>query len=511
VNLEAILEPKKNLFLFSIVLILCFSACTAELADESSPVTTINLTGDSAESEAVLTVAPTHQTAETAVSTSPLTPSPTGIFINDEPIVFEKFDTVESLAINLEAATGLMAYQQDRQLWINQIDGSDMPMQVTACDESDIYDYCLPQLHWSPDGTSFFYETAVNHSYRLIISDLQGNQQGFSVSTRPYRTPVWSPDGRRLILFVGTKQPWGDHFNQDLSPDDYGFLDEVWLLQMDDAGTWSTPQKLTQLETPGIGCGGGGGSVSDRLYELQDGFPSGFQAAKKMFWTSDDVIIYHLSCDYYLSQGYGRYDVKSNQPLEPYSGKLHGLVLDGSGSRWYAMTGREHDQDESMANRLVTGMVDEAVYEVVETAVPVEMVFVGQHSGRLYYTAREQTDCKDLTGEVQGNLLSPPYFHFYHSQLWTIQPDGSDERLLWESDDHSYSRVTETPDGDLLFVLIENDVARFEAMSNGLPEVEWLGYFPHTHIMRLSANNPEPEIFMEDARDLTVWYPLSQQ
>ena len=318
-----------------ILIVLSLGACTPELIEESVQVASETPTVVSA---VVSTIEPTQQVVETAVSPTPITnnstptpaPSPTGIFIYDEPIVFEKLPSVEPLAISLETSSGLIAYQQDRQLFVNQLDSSDLPMLVTTCDEANVYDYCLPQLHWSPTGMHFFYET-VESPYKLFISDLQGNQQGFTISSRPYRLPVWSPDGHQLLLFVGTNRPWGDHFNQELSFDELGFIDEVWLLQMDDAGNWGDPQMLTELETPGIGCGGGGGSVSDRLYELQDGYPSGFQAARKMFWTSEDVIIYHLSCDYYLSQGYGRYDIKTNQPLEPYSGRLHGLKLDASG------------------------------------------------------------------------------------------------------------------------------------------------------------------------------------
>ena len=506
--------------LFSIFIVFILSACSPKLTEAPAPVASET---PATESTAVATIEPTQQVVETAVSTTHSTPvftptpapSPTGIYIYDEPIVFEKLPFVEPLAISLEATSGLIAYQQDRQLFVNQLDASEAPMLVTACDETNAYDYCLPQLHWSPTGTHFFYE-AVESPYTLFISDLQGNQQGFTISSRPYRWPVWSPDGRQLLLFVGTNRPWGDHFNQELSFDELGFIDEVWLLQMDDAGNWGDPQMLTELETPGIGCGGGGGSVSDRLYELQDGYPSGFQAARKMFWTSENVIIYHLKCDYYLSQGYGRYDIKTNQPLAPYSGRLHGLKLGASGSRWVAVTGKEYDEDASVAHQLVMGHVNELGYEVVETpalsaaevSVPVDMVFWGKYSGRIYYTSRVQTDSKDVTGDVPINWQSPPYFHFYHTQLWTIQPDGSDERLLWESsDDHSYSRITETPDGDLLFVQIENDVARYEAMIGGVPEAEWREHFPHTHIMRLSPNASEPEIFIENARDLAVWLP----
>lgn len=497
-----------RLFLLYFFIILCLTACVAELAENPTPVANIVPSEEeSVVNEVIPTATSTKQPEETAVSTPTPAPSPTGIFIYDEPIVFERLDSLDPLPFNLDAANGLIAYQQNGRTWLDEADGTDAPVEVPVCPPTDDSRACAPQVHWSPDGTHFFYETAVSSRYILIISDLQGNQQGFTISMQPYRTPVWSQDGRQIILFVGTNRPWGDHFNGDISANELGFLDEVWQLQLDASGTWLPPQKLTELETPGIGCGGGGYSVSDYLYESQGGFTMGLTAAQKMFWTTDDVIIYHLSCDYYLAQGYGRYDIKTNQQLDPYSGRLHGLVLDASGSRWYAITGQEDGEDAPMANRLVTGTVNELGVEVVETAVSVEMVFVGKYSGRLYYTSREQTDRIDISHISQNSFESPPYFHFYRSQLWTIQPDGSDERLLWESDDHSYSRFTETPDGDLLFVLIENDVARFEALTSDVPEAEWPDHFPHTHIMRLSPNALEPEIYIEDARDLAVWFP----
>jgi hypothetical protein len=404
----------------------------------------------------------------------------------------------------MDPAAGLIAYQQDRQLWLNKADLSGIPVKIAECVEHDKVICLLPRIHWSPDGSHFFYQTTEDGDHQLIISDLQGQQQGFRVSSRPSRDPVWSPDGNKIILFVKTHRPWGDHNNRDISALDFGFIDEVWQLQMEASGRWQAPQKLSDLETPGIGCGGGGASVSDTLYDTQGGFALGFQAAEQMVWTADNVIIYPLTCDYW--QGYGRLDAQTGQPLAPYSGELRGLTLDSSGSRWYAITGHNRDDDPAN-NRLVTGRAGSTEYEVIETAVPVEMLFVAPQSGRIYYTARERIDQKDLSAQVNGSSSVSPYFNFYHTQLWTIQSDGSDERLLWESDDHSYSRVSETMQGDVLFVLIENDVDLYETMASGAPEEEWLEQLPGTHIMHLSVASPEPEIWLEDARDLTTWYP----
>lgn len=421
------------------------------------------------------------------------------------PIVVEQLPSVAPLELDIDPAAGLITYQKDRQLWLSQADLSGEPLKLAECSDQHKAICSLPGITWSPDGSHFFYQITVNGEHRLLISDLQGQQQGFRLSHLPSRDPVWSPDGNKIILFiVDPSRPWGDHSNRDLSPLDMGFIEEVWQLQMEPSGIWLAPPKVTDLETAGIGCGGGGGSTSDTLYDIQGGFALGYQAARQMGWANDDVMIYPLTCDYW--QGYGRLDTQTWQPLAPYRSLLRGLTLDSSSSRWYAVTGLNRDDDPNH-NRLVTGTAGGTTYEVIDTAVPVEMVFVGLQSGRLYYTSRELLAHKDLSEQIKWNKSIEPYFNFYHTQLWTILPDGTDERLLWESDDHSFSRVTETMDGAVLFVLIENDVELYEAIAGGAPEEEWMEHLPHTHIMRLSLNSNVPEIWLEDAHSLTAWYP----
>ena len=186
---------------------------------------------------------------------------------------------------------------------------------------------------------------------------------------------------------------------------------------------------------------------------------------------------------------------------------MHSLVLDATGRRWFAVTGNSrYGGDIFPENQLVNGVSEETSYEMIDTAVPVELVFVGQFSGRLYYTSRVETDAKYLA-DLEKSRLVASYFNFYHTQLWTIQPDGSDERLLWESDDHAFVRVTETPDGDIFFLLIENDDALYEAIVAGVPEDALPDYFPHVNLMRLSPGAAAPEILLADIRDLKIWFP----
>jgi len=425
-----------------------------------------------------------------------------GILSYVEPIIVELLPAVTPLDLDLDPAAGLISYQRDKQLWLARADLSGQPTQILECFDQDQVLCRLPTVHWSPDGSAFFYEITVNGEHRLIISDLQGQQQGFRLSRQPSRDPVWSPDGQRIVLFIkDTDRPWGNHGNPELSPLEIGFNEEVWQLQLDPSGVWLASQKMTDLQTPGIGCGGGGGSTSDALYDMQGGFTLGYQAAGRMAWSVDEVIIYPLTCDYW--GGYGRLDSLAWQPLAPYDGQLRGLTLDASATRWFAITGSNRT-DDPVNNRLVTGTAAGTGYQVIKTAVPVEMIFVGQQSGNLYYTSRQLLDHKDLSEQIQWDMAVLPYFNFYHSQLWTIQPDGSGERLLWESDDHSYSRVTETTDGDILFVLVENDVELYEIIAGGAPEAEWLEHLPHTHIMRLSPSTTEPGIWLEDSHSLTI-------
>jgi hypothetical protein len=503
----------KQKLTFLILVLFLLAGCGGPGESEPLPADGVaGASGSVPEATAVLVQPlPTESTPDStlpdAVVTSQIEPdsAESGSPAYDESVTVERLPSTAPLALNIDPTGGLLAYQRDNQLWLAKADLSGDSFKLAACVEQDKVICDLPTVQWSPDGSHFFYEMTVDGEHRILVSDLQGRQQGYRISRPPSRHPVWSPDGNKIVFFVvDPNRPWGDHSNRDLSALDMGFIEEVWQLEMESSGTWLAPRKLTDLETPGIGCGGGGISTSDTLYDIQGGFALGYQAARQMVWSVDDVIVYPLTCDYW--QGYGRLDTHTWQPLPPYSGQLRGLVLDASGSRWYAVTG--HNRDDDLANnRLVTGTAGGTTYEMIDTAVPVEMVFVGLQSGRLYYTSRELLEHKDLSEQIKWNKSVAPYFNFYHTQLWTILPDGSDERLLWESDDHSVSRLVETMDGEILFVLIENDVALYEVIASGAPEEDWLDHLPRTHIMRLSLDSNEPEIGLEDAHSLTTWYP----
>ena len=156
-------------------------------------------------------------------------------------------------------------------------------------------------------------------------------------------------------------------------------------------------------------------------------------------------------------------------------------------------------------NQLVAGQIESTDYDILETSALVHTVNVGTFSGRIYYTSRQPIGREELTIPMPANRS--PYFRFYHTQLWMMEPDGTNEQLLWEADVHSISRVTETPAGDILFVVVENDDVLFEAISSGIPQNEWEQFDPQTHIMQISPASTEPEIWVANAEQLSLWLP----
>jgi hypothetical protein len=177
-------------------------------------------------------------------------------------------------------------------------------------------------------------------------------------------------------------------------------------------------------------------------------------------------------------------------------------VLNNSGDRWYAVTGNAWDPDNPDNNQLVTGTPDSTEINVIPTSAKVELVFVGQTSGSLYYTERnplgwESDDSRGLS------------FAYYESALWRIQPDGSgEERLLFGEDVHAYAQVEETTDGDLLFVLVENErpLAAAAQFVEGNPDT-LQAYYPQRHIMQLPTSGGEPVMILSNAGQPTLFLP----
>lgn len=404
-------------------------------------------------------------------------PVPTASAPLPEPPVRETVDDVT--AVTGEA----IAYVQDEQIFIRSLpDGDPVPVQNEPCPEGS---YCvLAYLKWSPDGQWLLYYHYDGMNSSLRVSDRQGNVQIIEDAAF-VRPGDWSPDGQTIVYMQETETYLEA---DDITPG--GRLMEVWTAALAEDGALQTPQLVGSWRQIGDGCGGGGRSPSEVLYENEGGTSYGYRMGVTE-WAAQDVLLFNLIC---TNIGMGRFDMQSGSELPGFDLPLRNLVLNAAGDRWYAVSGNAWDRENEENNQLVTGTPDATEITVIPTRAKVELVFVGPVSGSLYYTERNPLTREDV---AERGL----YFGFYESALWRMQPDGSgEERLLEGADDHAYAQVTETAVGDLLFVLVENDRPLLAAAQDDrIDDAALEAFMPQRHIMQLPAAGGEPQPVLSNA------------
>ncbi|MCA9944599.1 MAG: PD40 domain-containing protein, partial [Anaerolineales bacterium] len=431
------------------------------------------------------TIEPTLGPIE-ATPTPTVPPEPTDAPQLPEPPVRENVDDLTAVSANT------IAYVQDNQLFIRSLpDGDTVSVPTEPCPEGS---YCsLNYLKWSPDGQFLLYTYYDGGNSSLRLSDRQGNVQIIE-KVAFIRPGAWSPDGRTIAYMVQTDTPAETTEESFLA----GWVYEVWAVSVAEDGSLGAPQLVGPWQNPGDGCGGGGRSLSEVLYENEGGTPYGYKMGVTE-WTAQNILLFNLNC---TNIGLGRFDMTSGTELPGFDQPLRNLVLNASGDRWYAVTGNAWDRESSDSNQLVTGTADSTDVTVIPTSAKVELVFVGQSSGSLYYTernplGRESDDTRGL------------YFAYYESALWRIQPDGSgEERLLFGEDVQAYAQVTETAVNDLIFVQVENERPLAEAAQfvEGNPDT-LQAYTPQRHIMQLPASGGEPAMMLSNAGQPTLALP----
>ncbi|WP_420641194.1 TolB family protein [Candidatus Leptofilum sp.] len=468
--------------LLIVVFCLVLVGCLPESASE--PVTV-----------AAIRVQPTETAAPTATTLpSPLppptdAPSPTAVPTKTSLPIPPQREMVDSLTA---VSANAIAYVQNKQLFIRTLPDSDIvPVYTEPCPEGS---YCsLNYLKWSPDGQFLLYTYYNGESSSLRLSDRQGKVQiiddvGF------IRPGDWSPDGRAIAYIKQT-----DTFIEPSDFDPLGsWLFEVWTMPVAEDGSLGTPQLEGTRQMPGGGCGGGGRSLSEVLYENEGGTSYGYLMGVTE-WTAQNILLYTVDC---TNIGIGRFDMTTGTELPGFDRPLRNLVLNASEDRWYAVTGNAWSRDDLESNQLVTGTPDSTEVTVIPTTAKVELIFIGQTSGTIYYTERNPLGRESL--DSQGL-----YFAFYESALWRIQSDGSgEERLLFGEDDHAYAQVRETAVGDLIFVWVENERPLFAAAQvvEGNPD-RLQAYTPQRHIMQLPANGGDPVMILSNAGQPTLSLP----
>ncbi|MCA9917616.1 MAG: PD40 domain-containing protein [Anaerolineales bacterium] len=461
-----------------ILLCLGLAGCLPESGDQ----VTVPLTRPAIEETITETAVPTTNAAATAEPSPQPLPSPTAVPTEapQPPAPPVREDVDDLTAVSADA----IAYVQNEQLFIRTLpDGDTVPVHTEPCPEGS---YCsLDYLKWSPDGQLLLYTYYDGqNSSSLRVSDLQGNGQLIE-NVAFIRPGDWSPDGRSIVFFRETET----YFEaDDISPG--GRLMEVWTVALAEDGQLQTPQLVGSWRQVGDGCGGGGRSRSEVLYEDEGGTAYGYKMAVTE-WTAQNILLFNLIC---TNVGIGRFDMTTGTELPSFAQPLRNLVLNTSGDRWYAVAGNTWDRDNPENNQLVTGTPDSTEITVISTSAKVELVFVGQSSGSLYYTernplGRESDDSRGL------------YFAYYESALWQIQPDGSgEEQLLFGEDVQAYAQVQETTDGDLIFVLVENERPLAEAAQFVAGNPDTLqAYYPQRHIMQLPASGGDPIMILSNA------------
>ena len=96
----------------------------------------------------------------------------------DESTTVERLPSVAPLELNIDPTAGLIAYQRNKQLWLAKANLSGDSFKLAECVEPDKVICDLSTVHWSPDGSRFFYEITVEGEHRLLISDLRGQHHG---------------------------------------------------------------------------------------------------------------------------------------------------------------------------------------------------------------------------------------------------------------------------------------------------------------------------------------------
>jgi hypothetical protein len=366
------------------------------------------------------------------------------------------------------ASDGTLAYIQDKALIIQHPDGERITVEPCPQDA-----YCITQfLKWSPDGQHLLYYYYDGENDSLRLADPLGQVQVVADDVAFVMPGDWSPDGQAVVFL----RPTDEHIEGSETTPPF-HVHELWRAVLDASGVVQELQLVGSTNRLEDGCGGGGRSASEVLYENEGGTAYGYLMGV-MEWTASGTLLYTNNC---TNIGINRFDMNSAEDLPPFEVELRNLITDESSSKWFAITGPTWST-ETESHQIAVGNPEETAVTIVPTSNPVELLFYGSQSGKLYYTTREFVESAEITA-------IGAYFHFFKSGLWQINQDGSEETLLWQGEDQGYAQVSETADGDILFVLVENDRPLYEALQNGSATMDEMGeYAPQRHIIRLTVD-----------------------
>lgn len=401
-----------------------------------------------------------------------------------------------------------MAYVRNGKLLLSTYGGTET-QEVDACSPDAAYCH-LMDLRWSPDGNYLLYFKYSDEPFLLYLVDGTGRSRPFSGASRfALAIPTWSADGQQFLY--GTTTPTGF---------------EVWLTQAPfvDAG-----HKVGDVQTLGDGCGGGGFPATEELY-IAEGlgtFPY-HTPPPNLLWLANDVVLYaRYPCP---AAGIGQFDLQTGQPL-PRIDEDRAVLFTTNRQRdhWAAITQDHHLAIGSAeAGLLATRPVAEYIPDpnrlesMAQPGVTLAGgVFYGPTSGRLYYTTRQLQAEWQLDEAVYATLdesvielfppLTTPQSPIYQTTLWATTPTALTEpELVWQGDAYGIGSVTETANGDILFVRIDNGEALYAALQAKLSAAEVQQAWPKPQIMRIPAAGGTPELLLDNAGQLALSPPVAE-
>ncbi len=427
--------------------ILLLNGC---LQNQSSPedIQTLPLTPS--------TVSPTSTPAVALIPTESIV-DPTAVSLLPQRVPINELTAVSADAI---------AYVQNEQLIIQKLQNGE-PISMVKGDQCPITRWCvLGGLKWSPNGKFLLYY----FDGSLRLTDHQGNVQIISTFEEqgvPYEG-AWSPNGRS-IAFI---KPVGvESSHVDISHS------EIWIVSVNEKGILGTSEKVGDWSAEfEYKSGPGSSPLAEHLYYREGGQVFSFILGQ-LLWTSENLLLYSIGQQQFEM---GRFDLSQNSFLPSYEQPLHNLVLNSSGSRFYAIT--QINNPFLKKHILVTGTPDNLGLKIIPTSAPVYTLSMGQQSDTLFYTSRNKL------GREQYDR-----FWFFETSLWQINSETlDDEQLFVSSAYHALAQLSETSNGDLFLVAIENERPLAAATQLGILSQEQLqAYSPQRHIVKMPSGSRE--------------------
>ena len=448
----------------------------------------------------IATIQPTRQidATKTAVSTATAPPIPTETAIPPTPTetTLPPATEIHPTATAVQSAMlppmpplpaedeisfstkGHFAFVQDKNLYIQALDKMNPPVLVDSCAEKA---FCLNHyFKWSPDGQRLLYFHTDDYEIGEIrLATIDGQWQTIGTDAHHRHPAAWSPDGTQIVYLHDTQSTQltpvnvTDENGELITVDIDLPLTEVVVIPFAN-GIVGEPQinGTTTMEQPG--CGGGVQSDSALLYSLEGGPVLGYRMGI-LEWTAQDILLFTSNC---TNAGIDRYDLSNGTELDFLDKIVRTVVLSPDKSRWYGIS-YVYSETGDPVIELATGDPTTTAVTTIPTSFPVEMIFMGQHSGHLYLTSRET-----LEYEIDEQGAQDGYF-FQKSSLWRMDEAGM-ETAVYTGDAYALAHVQEAADGTITFVQIENDIAQYEATKiKDTREIRG-AYMPRRHIVALN-------------------------